>query len=290
MLFNKKGIKLTQDAIPTIFDANPLTQPIQPTAKEVALPPIEEALIPERSFRHEPDFEFIAAAQPSIACDRCIQQDVTIRALMAEITQLKATCTEQQAIINSLRKGNDIQIAKQPNPIEAAISPKANSHLPVQQNEKHMIGGSSQQTAKSDFDCFICKMKLESLEAMQRHMTEIHGCNDPCSVCNQKFKSSELGVHKCAGLELMECAYCQQTCASTKSLLQHLNECNKSEKHIYKCSLCRKQFFMESLVSVHIEHHGNTEKKFVCKICTKNFATAELLCAHEKRHNAVGSE
>lgn len=272
--FNKRGCRLTKDAVPTIFDANPLALPII----QQSIPPNQEAIIPEISIKEE-NTEFIPPTRQLVNdCDRCAQQDVAIQALKAEIAKLQSTCTERLCIIQGLQK--EIRELKGPERNE----PEIISHLTEQQNGKSLMKPANFYLCKR-FECYICKTEFGSVGVMRRHMVENHRPNAMCFVCSQQFTSLEFDRHICTGLESLSCTYCQQSFMSMKSLLEHLNGCDKSEKFAYKCDQCRSYFFMESLLSIHTKNHEVKKNDFVCDICTKSFATKQLLGAHKRRHN-----
>lgn len=140
----------------------------------------------------------------------------------------------------------------------------------------------------ADFECYMCKTKFHSLKASRRHLTEKHQQNLKCAVCNEKYTAWELERHTCSGLESLDCGYCTQTFDTTKSLLQHLGNCN-GDKLTYKCRYCHEYFFMESLTQRHTKQHEDNSA-FVCEICQKSFAKKTLLKLHEKRHQAISRE
>lgn len=283
LLVNKKGqrVSLTKDAIPTIFDAKPLTQTViqKPTLREVASSSNEQAKNP---------------GKPK-TCVQCIHHDVTIQALNMKITLLQATCTERQEIIDDLRK--EIRILRRPNPIIQRICPVCNEEFPSHRINQHRckisyLRGQHYESTVSVhhmYECFVCKMECESFKATQHHIIKYHRRNTNCSVCSQDFTMLEFEMHICTGLKSLNCSYCQQEFTTTKNLLQHLYDCNKSEKLTWKCDYCQKYFFMESLMSIHMENHENNKDEFFCNVCTKSFAKKHLLRMHKKRaHFSIG--
>lgn len=135
------------------------------------------------------------------------------------------------------------------------------------------------------FECFLCKLKLQSLKETRHHLMETHQRDIKCVVCNDMFTNLEIEMHKCTGLESLDCVYCEQTFKTTQTLLQHLNDCT-AEKFIHKCNYCREYFFMKSLIDRHMMHHEG-DKDFACDLCSKSFAKKELLSIHKRRHNAI---
>lgn len=259
----KTGIRLSKDAVPTIFEAKPLALPIvqQPTLSS------QQAVIPKVSIECK-NVEFIPPKpQLTNSCNRCVQQDVAIQALKAEVAKLQTTCTERLCIIQGLRK--EMRKLK-------GLEESEPETISLQQNEK--------TSKKLHFECFICKTKFDSFKETRRHVIENHRPNVKCPVCKHQFTSLELEVHTCTGLESLNCTYCQRDFMSTKSLLKHLNDCNKSEQLAYKCDWCRDYFFMESLLAAHMKNHGVNKNEFACNICSKSYATKKSLSKHKMRH------
>ena len=129
------------------------------------------------------------------------------------------------------------------------------------------------------FECFICKIKCKSLQATRQHLIKNHKRDMNCSVCNQNFTVLEFEMHACTELESLICSYCQQGFKTTKNLLEHFNDCS-NEKLAFKCDYCKKFYFMESLLSLHMKNHQNN---FGCNLCNKSFSKKHLLQIHEKR-------
>lgn len=105
-------------------------------------------------------------------------------------------------------------------------------------------------------------------------------------MCQEYFTKMELDAHICCGLTSINCGYCQQAFTSTKSLLQHLQDC-KSEKLSFECGKCPKYFLMEFLADLHRKNHKDSEppKMYYCGMCSSSFNCRRQLKLHKERHN-----
>lgn len=134
------------------------------------------------------------------------------------------------------------------------------------------------------FECFICKVEIESVPALRRHM-EIHARDQKCKICRADLSLDELNAHLCGNQTTISCEYCEVTFTSTIKLLEHLKSPHE-KKRLYRCQNCSKFFPMLALRHYHMAQHENEvpQKKYPCNICGRLFAGHDRLNKHKKTH------
>lgn len=137
-----------------------------------------------------------------------------------------------------------------------------------------------------EFQCFLCKERMESVETLRNHIKKQHERNHNCEICKTAFTINELNEHLCGRKKSIRCEYCRKRFTVTVRLLEHLE--SHERKTFHQCEKCPKFFAMTALKDCHTKTHGkDLPKLFICSICPKAFVNKLGLIKHEKSHDAV---
>ncbi|ETN64118.1 hypothetical protein AND_004143 [Anopheles darlingi] len=142
---------------------------------------------------------------------------------------------------------------------------------------------SEQEAKQAVYECFICTLRLESVNALRDHQTLRSQKNCVCPICGIKKQSrSAMLAHERShtGERPYRCELCDKTFASTSCLRSH-QRCHVPRE--YECSTCKELFARLENLKRHIRlKHG--EATYKCEICSKMFKTHEKLSIHKRIH------
>ncbi|XP_050086766.1 zinc finger protein 850-like [Anopheles aquasalis] len=142
---------------------------------------------------------------------------------------------------------------------------------------------SMQKIEQGSYECFICALRLENLNALKDHQALRSPSNCICAICGIKKPSrSAMLDHERShtGERPYRCELCDKTFASLSCLRSH-QKCHVPRE--YECSTCNEQFARLENLKRHFRlKHG--EATFKCEICAKMFKTRDKLSAHIRIH------
>ncbi|XP_071581275.1 uncharacterized protein [Temnothorax nylanderi] len=137
---------------------------------------------------------------------------------------------------------------------------------------------------KKNFPCDTCGKIFHSPVGMREHMRRLHKSNSlACEVCRYRLSSKEAleKHHETVHLHDYVCDICHKKLKSKQKLRGHIMSHLKSKFNCPKCPnvFKRKQCLNEHLLS---KHEGI--RKYECSICKKSFGYRSQLTSHQKVH------
>lgn len=137
----------------------------------------------------------------------------------------------------------------------------------------------------NQFECYICKMRLNNISEVKRHLKQHIAARDKkCVICNEYLTVNELNEHICHHKKKLTCGYCDRTFDVTSELLKHL-ENDHEERILYQCRKCSQFYDTIELRRLHEKTHMVELKPFSCKICLKGFNDKNSLKMHAHVHS-----
>ncbi|XP_055382207.1 zinc finger protein 658B-like [Condylostylus longicornis] len=146
------------------------------------------------------------------------------------------------------------------------------------------------------FQCNICEKYFSSKRARARHIRQKHSENldlpsHKCSTCGRFFKNLwNLNAHEVTHLsktdrKLYDCPQCSKQFTSEAHMQDHIRVIHKKEKS-FICELCGAAFGRSGNLFDHRLTHS-TEKKFKCSKCEKTFKCKRSLKIHFDTHEGT---
>jgi KRAB domain-containing zinc finger protein len=144
--------------------------------------------------------------------------------------------------------------------------------------------------APKSFDFKFCPEKLDSNNELDAHKKSFHKnkLKFECSHCEERFETKKsiashiLRIHK----KTHSCHHCKKLFGSKSSLNEHLNSCKKDKTHIFKCTICFRDYTTRQDLKMHYINAHLNPFSFKCKICSKRFNKMHQVKLHMKAHHA----
>lgn len=136
----------------------------------------------------------------------------------------------------------------------------------------------------SEFECYICRIKLSAKSEMKLHLKRhVAARDEKCVICEKSLTSKEMSEHLCYRQKSISCEYCSSSFSVTTQLVQHLEK--HDDRMMRGCKKCSRFFAMGKLVVWHEkEHETERPRSFICDICSKGFHDKDKLRTHIKCH------
>ncbi|KAL7646505.1 UNVERIFIED_CONTAM: hypothetical protein RMT77_001756 [Armadillidium vulgare] len=171
------------------------------------------------------------------------------------------------------------------------VSHKSNQSFSTnkKKNEVKYFQDSDVELSSYFYTCGICSNKFEFHSDLSKHIENAHSKEEreniyrfKCVVCSKSYDSNiKLRAHMIShGPKKFKCPHCAYSSTRGKDLSKHINAKHVSNKNIYKCSECQKQFSAYSTFINHKLRHG--DKKFKCDLCDKAFYLKVRLSIHKR--------
>ena len=161
-----------------------------------------------------------------------------------------------------------------------------NSRLFLEHMEKHKIW------SPPPILCDICGQVFRYQSKLKLHYDRVHlGKKFECEICGKHLKrKDELNLHILRHKKIYKftCDICGKGFVSRSFLVQHQKshqEIPESERTIYKCPHCDKNFRYPHTLKKHIRETHEQKFNFKCAICDKGFTYKAKLRDHEKTHS-----
>ena len=160
---------------------------------------------------------------------------------------------------------------------------------------KHPTTSEFTQHIEKDGDlyrCTICSKTFpsNSIRRINKHLKLAHklGADIQCSRCSKVFVfmrdyKIHLDVHdkvKKVVCDLCGKKLCDKYAMKKHRLYIHGSKDEQSKEKIYQCDICEKGFYLQSLLALHIQVHG--EKNNLCHYCDESFRSKGGYTRHIK--------
>ncbi|XP_053623244.1 zinc finger protein 1 homolog isoform X2 [Plodia interpunctella] len=126
----------------------------------------------------------------------------------------------------------------------------------------------------TDLRCVLCNTKVDVIRNLKTHLIKEHDIKFYPDVCDYILE------FKLTAGEILNCALCNSTFETFKTLLQHMNNHYRN----YICDVCDLGFINKH----RLKNHKRTHEigTFKCSVCEKVFSTRVRMMCHEKyTHN-----
>lgn len=147
---------------------------------------------------------------------------------------------------------------------------------------------------EKSFECYLCKMSIESRKLMKEHMVSVH-CNSDqfvqiCCFCSKTYKTrKEVEEHenRTHRMERLKCNFCDKIFRSLAGLKGHVqrfhtnNFVKRPEK--VPCPICKKILSSKSALMGHLKRH-DVKRPFICDTCGDSFKFPTCLKIHQRIH------
>lgn len=163
------------------------------------------------------------------------------------------------------------------------------AHLRENHPNKNVILQYNLNTSKiqksNRFECYICKMGLNSFKEVKKHLKQHVAARDKkCVICKECLTSNELNEHVCYSNKSIACDYCEETFNATAKMMQHITS-NHEDRIVYKCRKCSQYFGSMRLREFHERKHEDQHRSFACDICSKGLTSKRSLTKHMAVHS-----
>ncbi|XP_068626125.1 gastrula zinc finger protein xFG20-1-like [Battus philenor] len=150
------------------------------------------------------------------------------------------------------------------------------THDPKEMFESMMENKKLPKIDITRIDCRLCKEKIDNLETLKEHLTNIHGkVFHPIANEFLKFRLS---------LTNLTCTECNSSFPYFDMLKKHMVD----HFGTYICDMCGACFLEQNSLRTHIKTHSKVEASFPCEICGKNLKSKysrylHVATVHEKK-------
>ncbi|XP_062549302.1 zinc finger protein 287-like [Armigeres subalbatus] len=166
------------------------------------------------------------------------------------------------------------------------LSIKANQAIKYRKSIARSSSSSTEVQSKSQkqrHKCSLCERTYSRSSNLKRHMAShrpVDQWNHKCGICQKIFdKLFDLKKH----FQLAKCRVENSASSETKTDDTALELVNVSDRLLYVCSTCNKQFKSYNSLKVHESIHTGL-KVFVCETCGKRFGGQMNLIQHRLTH------
>jgi len=153
---------------------------------------------------------------------------------------------------------------------------------------RHTLTHVNTSTNTKKFKCHFCKKQFTTKYNLRVH-SRLHTGDLPyiCDFCHLKFdRNDKMLTHRRIHEEnfrTYDCKDCHRQYLYKNSLLRHVKI--HYMENIYCCNHCQQPFTRKDSLIVHLRSKHTGKKPFKCRICKKRFFENSVLVRHMMTHN-----
>ena len=143
--------------------------------------------------------------------------------------------------------------------------------------------------------CAACDKSFHSESLLFKHNCLTYQIDMfECLICSKTFDDSSslsdhVGLHEIC--KIYQCGICGCGFHENSLLLQHLKNCDKTQRSFYKCTNCSLEFSEVVLLDQHvINEHSPHSKKYRCGLCYKEFSSKTKFISHTTLHQSKSQQ